>query len=450
MFSEGDYWVGFYGGGIIKSIKPYKLIDRKPLKTKFNKQKIFSVAQNDFPKLPSPIKPPTIDELKLMQTKLEKLQMPIPKFYAAYYGEDWKTQGDWVGHYGRITAIMCGTSAPFDHFFFRTCFVQSVYSFIGPNCKSDDTIRRWVHWLQTDNPKTMYSPIDGYRRQAEWDDHGEAYSWQQDGPDIWIHYNAELDGIFNVGMYFFNKDGHESNNRFRDYMIEVYHTTQAWKEPDNPQLVTLEYAKLGEQLVRTSKPLCKTRVRNFWGGVHKSFSVRGKGFYMIKIDRNYSFNTIVSSVTTDRIAGKTKWSEIIEDLPTPMEIEYGPLPIPEEFISPLSEEAANLWNKFEPANFKLKGQILYKPMQLPVLRAAITASPKNMPIEHYDVTLAESLKWRLKQWNPKMRKEFNDAMIEGRKRFAKKYPKIVKYQEEQMKKRKDGTWKYPLEGLTSE
>ncbi|MDR2642850.1 MAG: hypothetical protein LBC74_08645 [Planctomycetaceae bacterium] len=48
-------------------VKPFKLVDRKPLKTRFNKDKIFSVAQNDFPKLPSTIKPPTIDKLKLMQ-----------------------------------------------------------------------------------------------------------------------------------------------------------------------------------------------------------------------------------------------------------------------------------------------------------------------------------------------------------------------------------------------
>ncbi|MDR2641707.1 MAG: hypothetical protein LBC74_02815, partial [Planctomycetaceae bacterium] len=445
----GNYLAGFYGGGIIKPTKPYKLVDRKPLKTKFNKDKLFSVAQNDFPKLPSKIKPPTIEELKLMQSKLDKLQSLLPKAYAEYYGEDWKTQGDWVGHYGRIHAIMCGAAAPFDHVFFRTYFVKSVYSFIGPNSKSDDTIRRWVHWLQTDNPKTMYSPIDGYRRQSEWDDHGEAYPVSLDGPDIWYHLYADLDGMFNISMYFFNKDGHDGNNRLRDYIIEVYHTPEKWGDPDNPQLVNHRFAKLGEQLTRNTKPLIRTRVRDFWGGVHKTFTVRGVGNYMVKIDRNYSFNTIVSSVTIDRIAGKPRWSERV-GLPTPMEVEYEPLSIPDEFISPLSEEAGNLWNRFEPATYKSRGQILYKPMLLPVLRAAIAAAPKDMPIEHYDVTLAESLKWRLRQWNPKMRKEFNEAMIEGRKRFAKKYPDEVRRQERQMKKRKDGTWKYPLEGLTSE
>jgi hypothetical protein len=384
-----------------------------------------------------------------MQVKLDKLVTPLPKNYAEYYGEDWKTQGDWVGHYGRIHALMCGASAPFDHTFFRAYFNQSIYSFIGPNSKSDDTLRRWVHWLQTDNPKTMYSPIDGYRRQAEWDDHGEAYSWYKDGPDLWYHFYAELDGIFNISMYFFNKDGHEGANRFRDYIIEVYHTQEKWGNHVNPDLVNPQFAKLGEKLTHESKPLLRTRVRDFWGGVHKTFTVKGPGLYMVKIDRNYSLNTIVSSVTIDRLAGTPKWSEKAW-LPTPMEVEYEPLPIPEEFISPLSEEAGNLWNRFEAANYKRRGQILYKPMRLPVYRAAIAAMPKDAPIEHYDVTLAESLKWRLKLWDAKMRKEFKEAMIEGRKRFAEKYPNEVRRQERQMKKRKDGTWKYPLEGLTTE
>jgi ligand-binding sensor domain-containing protein len=447
----GDYLIGFDGGGVVKSIKPYQLVDRKPAKTKFNKAKIFSVAQNDFPKMPLEIKPPTIEELKAMQVKLDKLKKPLPKNYAEYYGEDWKTQGDWCGHYGRIHAILCGTSAPMDHCYFRPIFFGDIRSFIGPHSRPNDTLRRWVHWLQTDNPKTLYSPTDGYRRQAEWDDHGEAYPWYNDGPDIWYYFRAEKEaGIFNLGMYFFNKDGHEHGNRCRDYIIEVYSTQVKWKDWEiNPLRESKEFAKLGEKMTRESKLLCRTRVRDFWGGVHKSFSVKAPGLYMIKIDRNYSLNTIVSSVTIDRLTGTGKRIEKI-GLPIPMEIEYSPLPIPEEFISPLSQEAANVWNRFESANEKTNGQITYKPMRIAVLRAALSAAPKDMPIEHYDVTLAESLRWRLKQWNPKMRKEFQEAITEGRKRYAEKYPDVVKRQEEQLRKRKDGTWKYPLEGVTSE
>ncbi|MDR1484392.1 MAG: hypothetical protein LBT09_06175, partial [Planctomycetaceae bacterium] len=92
-------------------------------------------------------------------------------------------------------------------------------SFIGPNATSDDTIRRWVHWIKTDNPKVLWDPFSGYRRQAEWDDHGEAYPLTKDGPDVWYLLEIKHDGIFQHGLYFFNKDGHDGANRIRDYIL---------------------------------------------------------------------------------------------------------------------------------------------------------------------------------------------------------------------------------------
>ncbi|MDR2643658.1 MAG: hypothetical protein LBC74_12785 [Planctomycetaceae bacterium] len=69
----GEYLVGFYGGGVVKSIKPFRLVDRKLEKTRFNIAPIFSVTQKDFAKLPSPIKPPTAEDLRAMYYKLKKI-----------------------------------------------------------------------------------------------------------------------------------------------------------------------------------------------------------------------------------------------------------------------------------------------------------------------------------------------------------------------------------------
>ncbi|MDR2641663.1 MAG: hypothetical protein LBC74_02595 [Planctomycetaceae bacterium] len=49
---NGNYWIGSNGGGVVMPEKLFKLVDRKPLKTRFNKAKEFSVAQNDFPNCP--------------------------------------------------------------------------------------------------------------------------------------------------------------------------------------------------------------------------------------------------------------------------------------------------------------------------------------------------------------------------------------------------------------
>jgi hypothetical protein len=276
MFSEGDYWVGFYGGGIIKPIKPYKLVDRKPLKTKFNKQKIFSVAQNNFPKLPSKIKPPTIDELKLMQTKLDRLKTPLPKVYAAYYGEDWKTQGDWLGRTAKNWAIMCAGVSPLDREVLMCKDYYRVEPFIGPNATPDDCIRRWCHWIKTDNPRSLWDPVNGYRRQAEWDDHGEAYSWSKDGPDLWYLLEIRHKGMFRLGMYFFNKDGHGGANRMRDYQIEIYPSSVRFEGEPSSYPVWKKYSRMAEQIARNQKTLVKSRVRDFWGGVYKQFLLKGE------------------------------------------------------------------------------------------------------------------------------------------------------------------------------
>jgi hypothetical protein len=434
---NGDYLLGFNGGGIVKSTKSLNLIDRKSAETKFNKDKIFSVAQNDFPQFPSKIKPPTIDELKQMQTQIKNLKKPLPKIYATNYGEDWKTQGDWVGHYGRLAALLCGTIAPMDHFYSNLTYVD-INGFIGINAKRDDTIRRWVNDIYTDNPKTLYSPLNGYRRQAEWDDHGETYPITQDGPGMWSFIKIEPKGTFLVDMYFFNKDGHNGNNRLRDYTIEVYNTTENWKNFNDRHKLAI----LGEKFVRENKPLLKTRVRDFWGGIHKSFYVKGETNYLVRINRNYSFNTIVSSFTVDRISGNLMVTEKNGLLPGTMSIiKYSPIEIPDEFISPLAVEAAELWNKTNEVQDRLNGYTLQRRMRITALRAAIEASPKDTPIEHYDVALEKTLRWRLNQWNPEMRKEFQETMEKAWKKLGKMSPDYIRYQEEQLKKRKDGTWK---------
>jgi hypothetical protein len=416
MFSEGDYWVGFYGGGIVKPIKPYKLVDRKPIQTKFNKAKIFSVAQNDFPKLPSPIKPPTIDELKLMQTKLERLRTPLPKVYASYYGEDWKTQGDWVGRTFRDWAVLCAVTAPFDHPIYFTTEYYSVHEFIGPNfTEKDDAIRRWIHWIKTDNPKTLYDPWYGYRRQAEWDDHGEAYSWNLDGPDIWYLLRIREPGTYRIGMYFLNKDGHHSNNRMRDYVVEVYQSHQNWKMEEWSRYKFSEwqnYSKIAESHVSKYKQLTKYRVRDFWGGVHKQFVVTGQEYYFVKIDRNYCFNTIVSSVSVDRLYGKQTLPEKLNfGIPLLCNVPYNPPQLSEKYSTGLGRKLGQIWNTLDQKHGFIGGIEQQRKGRVTVYQAAAKyADEKELDDGGELQQLSKSLKWRLNQWDGEQRREFKNVM----------------------------------------
>ncbi|MDR2345474.1 MAG: hypothetical protein LBE18_05355, partial [Planctomycetaceae bacterium] len=207
-----------------------KPVTPKLIKTKFNKdKKTFSVAQNDFPKLPSPIKPLAIDELKSMQTKLEGLQTPLPKVYASYYGEDWKTQGDWTGRIYRESAIACAVQSPFDGFLTYSQDVYNIEGSIGPNHPGKKDTLRLYNRGNNNNPKTLWLSTNGVRRQAEWDDHGETYPWHLDGPDIWYLLEIKHKGTFRVSMYFVNPDGHSGPNRMRDYLIEFYPTDMKWE-----------------------------------------------------------------------------------------------------------------------------------------------------------------------------------------------------------------------------
>jgi hypothetical protein len=86
-------------------------------------------------------------------------------------------------------------------------------------------------------------------------------------------------GAHKLSLYFFNKDGHKSNNRQRDYLIKVQ--------------------KVG------GKTIARTRVTSFWGGVYKQFVIQGGGVFLVNIGRNYSFNTICSGVFIDRLTGRS-------------------------------------------------------------------------------------------------------------------------------------------------
>jgi hypothetical protein len=328
MFSEGDYWVGFYGGGIIKPTKPYKLVDRKPLKTKFNKQKIFSVAQNEFHNLPSKAKPHTAGELKAIYEQLKKLRIKsnTPKIFAI--DDDWQTGGDWIDTYGRHAACLCGQAGGGIDLKDGYSISRSEFGgFIGRNYKEkNDALRHWVHWEESNDKRVLQCSQLGGRTQSEWNDHGENYPQSLDGPHVYGAIKLEP-GNYILSLYFFNKDGHSGKNRLRDYKITV-------KTLPIPQEKFNKLKRTGvdaEVEFNNAKGGVRSRIYNFWGGVYKRFYVEvPKGECIaFKIDRNASFNTILSGIFVDPIRElrirdweipfkpmhklTPKWEEVMED-----------------------------------------------------------------------------------------------------------------------------------------
>ncbi len=273
-------FIGYYGGGLLRI--PLSVFAsnsaEQPARARSKIEHQQSTISFALPPLPSPAKPPVAQELRDMAENL-KAYHPGANFggpLAVVLPDDWRTQGDWVGRYGFEYAVLCAMNAPLDRIHGRIP-AFSVSATIGPHHAPDDGIRRWVHWIRTSLVRSLYSPDVGYRRQSEFDDHGEGYPLTFAGPDLLIGIHCP-DGFHRVSLYFVNKDGHGGANRLRDYLITV--------EPASPG--------------PPGAP-CRARVRDFWGGVYKTFVIEGPGDWIFQIAKHGSLNTIVSGVFIDRI-----------------------------------------------------------------------------------------------------------------------------------------------------
>ncbi len=252
---------------------------------------------------------------------------------AIYLGEDWVTIGDWIGNYGNWAYVLCAMNCPFDKHGSAIWAGIDCDPYIGEHTKKfkvtqgeyfgtylarikgmkppppppepvDDSLRNWLHWLYTDNPKVLRLPPKDRsankpknRRHAEWDDHAEAYPHTWSGPHIYIDLalngcDSRHDDIYVLSLYFMNKDGHKSKNRFRDYRITVKPLVQPWEHKSEG------WEKRFEQL----KTLATARVHDFRGGVYQRFLIR-EGRYTIQLHKSGSFNTTIAGVFLDKVEG---------------------------------------------------------------------------------------------------------------------------------------------------
>jgi streptogramin lyase len=277
--SDSKPVLGTYGGGTVEAVLPFE----NPSEKKAETVEVKAVDKEQA--LPPVVKLPAKEELASALKQV--LDSPKSPALAAYVVDDWLTQGDFYGtdklknyRYGEWHATLCAFASPFDGVWGRKSI--SCWGRIGSNKTKDDSLRHWVHSAETDNIRCLKNPFMDKRRQSEWDDHGEAYSMSHEGPHVYA--NIDLpEGPLYLSLYFYNKDGHEGHNRFRDYLVTVK-----------------EFAETDTEFNR-APVLAQGRVQNFWGGVYKVFGVQGGKRYTIQIHDNWSFNTIVSGVFVDPI-----------------------------------------------------------------------------------------------------------------------------------------------------
>ena len=223
--------------------------------------------------------------------------------------DDWTTQGTWLGRYGRYWACLSAMISPYDYIWGAGNGLEYAAQ-IGPDAVPDDVLRYWIHWLYTADERSLELPNiylqsrvakgyvnwsddpdkQEYRRQSEWDDHGEAYPLTKDGLGVYVTLKIPP-GDYVLSLFNRNKDGHDGFNRARDYMVSIRPHPH-----DDDENAVLGYADFDNQPEWAS-----SRWRDFWGSNWKRFAVRGPQELTVKLDRNYSFNTILAGVFLDEI-----------------------------------------------------------------------------------------------------------------------------------------------------
>ena len=271
---------------------------------------------------PKPAAAPNVRQLAALYQSL--LKNPVSQEPAGPQvipiSDDWRTEGSWLGRYGRYWACLYACSPPpsvGDYVWGPGPLSLHHEEGMGPHHRlhdysryhipTGDAIRYYVTWLSTAKKRVLELPeiyLDqciadhtasrkADRRESEIDDHGETYPLDWQGPDVYVYLHIPP-GAYTLSLYFFNKDGHSENNRDRDYVVSMIPVSAGYHFGTASRPNTAPLAKM--------RGISQSRVVNFWGGVWKRFLVRGPVKLAIRVAKNYSFNTILQAAMLDPLS----------------------------------------------------------------------------------------------------------------------------------------------------
>lgn len=336
-----------------------------------------------------------------------------PEIWAQYLGEDWCTKGDWCGRYGARRQVLCAMNTPLSTRGGWNGGVTNepitVNGGIGPHKNRSDSMRCWVDWEEADNNRDVLLQMEyGHRTQSEWNDNGEEYPRLFEGPDLWLTLIMNPEAVYRLSLYFFNSNGRIGNNVERDYIIEVYGSTQGENYAD----------------CLKKKPLCTARVADFAsGGVYKSFVLHGGkremwnggACFRVRLVRYGSLNVILNGIFLDRLFDP----QDLRDLPEEERVaEQGNYRAPRWYDCGL-DELDGVAGSFS-AWYLSAADTSYGIIAMAQLRLAFYRYVRdNLPTNR---NLAERLRWDSAIWTDADRAEFDAAMQEYWAEILKEHP----------------------------
>ncbi len=307
---------------------------------------------------------------------------------AAFLSQDWDTQGDWVGRYGRQAANWPG--------FGNLAGRSSTHEFevlVGPHRKDlATTVFGYYNDPDSKSPKALYMPIKGKRMIGELNDggwQGKVYGQNFEGPDLWMGVTVPQ-GLTRVSVYFHNLGANGGDDRWRDYTVELRRNMSS--TPDN------EHAP----------PVATTRVATAQDIAYRTFLLSG-GKYWLRVRSNYSHMAGESAVFFDRV----------EPRPDPHDdddvtarylsgVRYDPPPAPPRSASESEalRAARDLWDALDAAYANSNATSL----QFPYRHLAYRAAAANGAT----ADLLENWRWTLHLWTPEDRAKWETVMAQSR------------------------------------
>ena len=257
--------------------------------------------------LPVASSAPDAAELNRLLTLIRARVQTPDATRAVQLPDDWTTQGTWRGRYGRTWATLSAMISPSDYVWNAGGDVP--YSVrLGPGGRADDGARYYIQSLYSADARVLEIPSiymdsrlkGGYgpenydpanpqnRRPSEWNDNGGGYPMTEPGPGLDLTLQIPA-GDYVLSLFDFNKDGHTGPNWARDYLVSV-----------RPHPAD---AALGDVSSFNTQPeWASSRWRDFWGSNWKRFAVRGPQQLTVRVDRNFSYNTMLMGAFVDEIS----------------------------------------------------------------------------------------------------------------------------------------------------
>lgn len=330
--------------------------------------------------LPVAAEAPSAAELNELTARVKA--MPDGAKVAAVLGEDWQTQGDWVGHYGRQNAKLAVNwwiNANSDY------QIINDYPTTGPHGGFGSCVG-FTLFANAKSGRCLYFPALGHRMQSEWNDNGGRDMPNFEGPDLWVGVAVPA-GVHRVSLFIHDVGHNSGSDRRRDYTIQV-----------KPYVDSVEAAQHQPTLV-------DERVMPSENPAYRTFLL-SQGSYWIRLASDYSQMVSLQGVFFD-----------LPNFTAPQEndsvasILYGipyapPQPGPENASeSPQLHAARALWSALDAKYGAAPAMQL--PYRIRAYRAAIAGGA--------DANLLTNWRWNLHLWTPEDRAEFEKVMAQARK-----------------------------------